>query len=68
MSEYIYGGKTITEGAAKGETRLERREEIVRCRDCKRRGYDEYDNSYCYQWDLPVTPDGFCAWGERKES
>ena len=55
------------------------RERIVRCRDCKHGhkggtlcnlfaswvpivGGDEYE-------DVPadVEPDGFCAWGERKE-
>lgn len=42
--------------------------EIVRCRNCK-----HSDRSYwCKRWgmlgDLPsITPDGFCAWGERAE-
>ena len=42
------------------------REEIVRCRDCKRW------ESGCCDWnpyyDDPVDdkPDGFCAWGERR--
>ena len=42
------------------------REEIVRCRDC------EYYNDYlgsCMRRLYPygATPDGFCAWGERRE-
>lgn len=46
-------------------------EPIVRCRDCKY--YDRYPNDYvcvCYRFDNEqpiVEPDGFCAWGERKE-
>ena len=70
MSEYIYGGVPIEHGAAKGETRLKRREEITRCRDCKE--YRESDET-CHSWQwhnwdaaIEVEPDGFCAWGERK--
>ena len=56
------------------------RVEIVRCRDCKngvRRG-DEIDcvGPLVQTWDYyndeplhnPVPPDGFCAWGVRRES
>lgn len=73
MSEYIvdiadnpsFGGVLITCG------------EIVRCRDCKH--YYEADNyhpqgnyiSHCCKYfdsyNDEVEPDGFCAWGERKE-
>lgn len=42
-------------------------EEIVRCRDCR---YASYDSRWCYRLlnaeEPPITPDGFCAWGERK--
>ena len=42
-------------------------EEIVRCRDCK---HASYDNRWCYRltiaYEPPITPDGFCAWGERR--
>jgi len=50
------------------------REEVVRCRDCKRFAVDQSDHEYrsgwwCKRWDTDmVKPDGFCAWGERKES
>ena len=42
-------------------------EPIVRCRDCKY--YEEYVGSctrrrHCFA----VKSDGFCAWGERRES
>lgn len=44
------------------------REEIVRCRDCKY--YDDYTGC-CTRRDnvapMAVTPDGFCAWAERRE-
>ena len=49
--------------------------EIVRCRDCKR--YSEHEwiiatdvSDVCHFWHgepTKVEPDGFCAWGERKE-
>ena len=56
------------------------REEIVRCRDC-RYAHEMLDGMYdCFghlatTWDYysdepkqnPVEPDGFCAWGERRE-
>lgn len=60
---------------------LKRGEEIVRCRDCeyarhyhpfcmgKRSSIEEW---YC-QWHSnaegasEIEPDGFCAWGKRKE-
>ena len=66
MSEYIYGGEAIIDGAAKGETKLVRREQIVRCRDCKFYGYGKYA-THCYRFVHKVEPDGFCAWGERSE-
>lgn len=45
-------------------------EPIVRCRDCKHyheAGIASY-TPFC-EWmnDSDVTPDGFCAWGERKD-
>lgn len=59
------------------------REPIVRCRDCKHFCEDRRDTSIGWmdvfvcdskQWStsslMPsheVEPDGFCAWGERKE-
>lgn len=53
---------------------VEQREEVVRCRDCKHFAVDQSDHDYrtgwwCKRWytDM-VKPDGFCAWGKRKES
>jgi len=44
------------------------REEIVRCRDCEHYEWREHlGRSYCCG-EYPTEPDGFCAWGERKES
>lgn len=39
------------------------REEIVRCRDCKSYGLGRR----CGWSKRFVTPDGFCAWRERRE-
>lgn len=70
MSEYIikaadwaidYKGESLFKGCKK----------IVRCCDCVY--FDKYENdeiSVCYRFDNEqpiVEPDGFCAWGERKE-
>jgi hypothetical protein len=68
MSEYI--GEYIVSLTAKTFTdlRFHRHEEIVRCRDCEY--YDDYTGC-CTRRDniapMAATPDGFCAWGERRE-
>ena len=65
MSEYIYW---------QDDSGLYKREEIVRCRDCKYYIHSELlggdacdlqDDFNEYHW-LKVEPDGFCAWGERR--
>lgn len=56
-------------------------EEVVRCRDCKHcrkrdmRAYaGDPDQMVCYHFSMNdrcgwlVEPDGFCAWGCRKEA
>lgn len=49
-------------------------ERIVRCRDCKRFSLDNSDHDYrsgwwCHRWNTDmVEPDGFCAWGERRDA
>ena len=50
-----------------------KRERIVRCRDCACFSVDDSDHDYrtgwwCKRWytDM-VKPDGFCAWGEKRE-
>lgn len=48
--------------------------EVVRCRDCDRFAVDQSDHDYrtgwwCKRWDTDmVKPDGFCAWGERRDA
>lgn len=45
---------------------VERRERVVRCRDC-RRSFEERGELWCRGIvGPPVEPDGFCAWGEEK--
>lgn len=53
MSEYVYD---------MGDCRDPIREEIVRCRDCKHYGLGRR----CGWSKRFVTPDGFCAWAERR--
>ena len=49
-------------------------ERVVRCRDCKRFSLDDSDHDYrsgwwCHRWNTDmVKPDGFCAWGERRNA
>ena len=68
MTEYIMDRQY---DVANGTFSNVKREEIVRCRDCKY--YDRYPNDYvcvCYRFDNEqpiVEPDGFCAWALRKE-
>lgn len=53
------------------------KERIVRCKDCKHATRDcltaslgcrhfAWDNGVTYR-QMPVKPDGFCAWGEEKK-
>lgn len=83
MSEYIIElpdkpAKVVRDGwNVRIEWNFKQREEIVRCIDCRYYGY--YDGStWCSRTyeQVPggtcdyqtVEPDGFCAWGERRES
>lgn len=63
MVEYI----TEFFGSSSGGSYTERREQIVRCRDCIY--YDDYLGS-CVRGNAhqvrAAEPDGFCKWGERK--
>lgn len=50
---------------------MERREEIVRCRDCVHwRKPNDYERSKCTgaMAFVEPTPEGFCAWGRKEES
>ena len=63
MSEYIVKVEWQTPDAIY-ERQLE---EIVRCRDCVYNAKDT--DGICYRFDHEHfnQPDGFCAWGERRE-
>ena len=67
MSEYIIAHCVDSVSGVRYD---ERREEIVRCRDCKEyRDCDATCHSWqWHNWDAPieVEPDGFCAWACRK--
>lgn len=43
------------------------REEIVRCRDCRYFSIGTNTDS-CGFTDKYAHPDGFCAWGERRDA
>lgn len=65
MSEHIYW---------QDDSGLYKREEIVRCRDCKHYEYWEFrdgrtahDCARGGDYLFDTEPDGFCAWAERKE-
>jgi len=68
MSEYIIESKYDT---FNGTFSKIKHEEIVRCRDCA--SFREKDwRCTSFQWhncdESPdVEPDGFCAWGERRD-
>ena len=76
MSEYIYGSIGDPLANVLGEIYLPRAE-VVRCRDCKHftpKGTHKFENGkvnedycdYVRGYMLQITPDGFCAWGERR--
>ena len=78
MSEYIIWESDKTEttdnlGVKHGVSHFEKREEIVRCRDCKHFDPNDepsevYPNSYwCDKLTVYMPPNGFCPWGKRRE-
>lgn len=80
MAEYIYGEQVIESQKVGGVTYgtvkplRERRERVVRCRDCE---HGMGGGNLCSMFALPlgdghiipadVNPDGFCAWGVPRE-
>lgn len=47
--------------------------EVVRCKDCKNRYYNHFQGEFCCEawadgYDTIVCEDGFCSYGERKET
>lgn len=80
MNEYImeipdYPAKVIKDGwNVRIEWEYKQREKIVRCKDCKhyeywefRDGRTAYDCARGGDYLFDTEPDGFCAWGERRE-
>lgn len=67
MPEYIY---RIADRDLKRDVYTSRRmEEIVRCIDCKRIEVSEIRGGlscWCECHEHCVTPEGYCAWGERE--
>lgn len=74
MSEYVvdfgdkssaFVGLAMAEAESHGATLKER---VVRCRDCKH-FVTNIHGSYC-QKSISTTsdPNGFCAWGERRDA
>ena len=80
MSEYIvdfYSMSMLSRVIESNDTIL--RYKIVRCKDCKHftpQGTHKFENGktnadfceYVRGWRLQITPDGFCAWAERREA
>lgn len=70
MAEYVF---EIDESRADalGNMLCERREEVVRCRDCahwRKPTKDERSKCTGAMAYVKPTPDGFCAWGRKEES
>lgn len=74
MSEYIYErpdepAKVVRDGwNVRIEWGFKQREEIVRCRDCKRVSVDEFGGGWCDENCREVKPWDFCAWAERRDT
>lgn len=62
MGEYLITDEQIAENRRLHGKKLLVMPVIVRCRDCKRIEY------CCFVYEYDYEPDGFCAWGERRES
>lgn len=75
MAEYVVKGAEPNETVLHSRTPngyeawhwLPVREEVVRCRDCKYYEPNTYSHFTCELLTFHVEPDGFCAWGVRRE-
>ena len=77
MSEYVV---EVEYDTLNGTFSQKRREEIVRCRDCKhmhrvRHWFGIEDECWLHAdpesgalGKEPTVPNGFCAWGERRDA
>ena len=70
MAEYICADLSERPGC-KVSPFWERRERVVRCRDCAHASpcplADSEKLMCAFHDEMLVTPDGFCAWGEPRE-
>lgn len=76
MSEYIYAFEPIDYGdiiVIHPQSMMVKREEIVRCRDCKYYRESQWviatdvpDVCTFFSSGVKVEPNGFCKWGEKK--
>jgi hypothetical protein len=67
MSEYILERNYDTKN---GTFSTVKREEIVRCKGCKwlkQRDEECGGRDWCKRMSFETQPEGFCAWGERRE-
>ena len=75
MAEYVVKGAEPNETVLHSRTPngyeawhwLPVRERIVRCRDCKYYEPNTYSHFTCELVTFHVEPDGFFAWGVRRE-
>ena len=51
-----------------GWSAVKRMGDLVRCRDCKHYEPNTYSHFTCELLTFHVQPDGFCAWGERRDA
>lgn len=65
MSEHII---EVEYDTLNGTFTQKRHEEIVRCRDCEHYEPNTYSHFTCELLTFHVQPDGFCAWGERRDA
>lgn len=76
-TEYIYASSGEPLANSSGQIFLARIGTVVRCKDCKNftpRGTHQFEDgcvnedccSIIHGWKAQIAPNGFCAWGERK--
>ena len=63
MSEYII---EVEYDTFNGTFTQKRREEIVRCMDCKHYKLNTYSHFTCELLMFYAQSNGYCAWGERR--
>ena len=66
MSEYIYASSGEPLANSDGEISLARKNEIVRCKDCRKHN-QIHGQDWCKESARYVEPECFCSWAERRE-